>query len=62
MVSSACTTGPQPHTTVRTRPLHGVIERIETWRREKKWSANRITHELAELDFHASTAAPSPAT
>jgi transposase len=28
-----------------------VIERIETWRREKKWSANRITHELAELDF-----------
>lgn len=28
-----------------------VIERIETWRREKKWSANRITHELAELNF-----------
>jgi transposase len=28
-----------------------VIERIETWRREKKWSTNRITHELAELDF-----------
>ncbi len=28
-----------------------VIERIETWRREKKWSASRITHELAELDF-----------
>jgi transposase len=28
-----------------------VIERIATWRREKKWSANRITHELAELDF-----------
>jgi transposase len=28
-----------------------VIERIETWWREKKWSANRITHELAELDF-----------
>ena len=28
-----------------------VIDRIETWRREKKWSANRITHELAELDF-----------
>lgn len=40
----------------------GVIERIETWRREKKWSANRITHGLAELDFRASTAAPSPAT
>ena len=51
MVSSACTTGPQPHTTVRTRPLLGSFERIETWRREKKWSANRITHELAELDF-----------
>jgi AAA domain len=39
-------------------PLHSpdatpawVIARIETWRREKKWSANRITHELAELDF-----------
>ena len=30
-----------------------VIERIETWRREKKWSANRITHELAELDFRS---------
>ncbi len=28
-----------------------VIEGIETWRREKKWSANRITHELADLDF-----------
>jgi hypothetical protein len=33
-----------------------VIERIETWRREKKrrekkWSSNRITDELAELDF-----------
>src|SRR5258708_17900519 len=27
-----------------------AIERIETSRREKKWSANRITHELAELD------------
>jgi transposase len=27
-----------------------VIERIETWRREKG-SANRITHELAELGF-----------
>jgi hypothetical protein len=49
-VSSACTTGPQPHTTVRRDPCTG-IERIETRRREKKWSANRITHELAELDF-----------
>jgi transposase InsO family protein len=25
-----------------------VIERIESWRREKKWSASRITHELAD--------------
>jgi len=25
MVSSACTTGPQPHTTIRTRPLHGSL-------------------------------------
>jgi transposase InsO family protein len=25
----------------------GVIAQIETWRREKKWSASRITHELA---------------
>jgi transposase len=28
-----------------------VLERIETWRREKKWSAQRITTELAELGF-----------
>jgi hypothetical protein len=26
-----------------------VIEQIQTWRREKKWSGQRITHELAEL-------------
>jgi len=25
-----------------------VIVQIETWRREKKWSASRITHELAD--------------
>jgi len=25
-----------------------VIAQIETWRREKKWSASRITHELAD--------------
>jgi transposase len=24
-----------------------VIAQIETWRRDKKWSASRITHELA---------------
>jgi hypothetical protein len=26
-----------------------VIELIETWRRDQKWSGQRITHELAEL-------------
>lgn len=26
-----------------------VIEKIQCWRRQKKWSAQRITHELAEL-------------
>jgi DNA-directed RNA polymerase specialized sigma54-like protein len=25
-----------------------VVAQIETWRREKKWSAQRITHELAD--------------
>jgi transposase InsO family protein len=28
-----------------------VIDQIETWRRGKKWSAARITHELAEQGF-----------
>ncbi|GAA2578880.1 IS481 family transposase [Streptomyces roseoviolaceus] len=28
-----------------------VIEKIESWRRQKKWSAQRITHELAELGY-----------
>ncbi|MQA27340.1 MAG: hypothetical protein GEU94_18170 [Micromonosporaceae bacterium] len=28
-----------------------VLEKIETWRRENKWSASRITHELAEEGF-----------
>lgn len=28
-----------------------VIEQIETWRRDKKWSAARITHELAGRGF-----------
>ena len=28
-----------------------VIERIETWRRDHKWSAQRITDELADLGF-----------
>lgn len=39
-----------PHHSPDATPAR-VIERIETWRREKKWSANRITHELAELDL-----------
>jgi hypothetical protein len=34
-----------------------VIEQIEAWRREKKWSAQRITTELAGLGFR-STGAP----
>ena len=29
-----------------TRLRVSVIEQIDTWRREKKWSARRITHEL----------------
>ena len=36
---------------MRQSPPAWVIERIETWRREKKWPANPITCELAELDF-----------
>lgn len=28
-----------------------VIERIEAWRREHKWPAQRITDELADLGF-----------
>ncbi len=28
-----------------------VIEQIESWRRDRKWSAARITHELAESGF-----------
>lgn len=28
-----------------------VIEKIETWRRQQKWSAQRITYELVELGF-----------
>jgi transposase InsO family protein len=39
-----------PHHSPRATPAW-VIERIETWRRDNKWSATRITHELAELGF-----------
>lgn len=35
-----------PHHSPRATPAE-VIAQIETWRREKKWSASRITHELA---------------
>lgn len=39
-----------PHRSPRATPAW-VIAQIETWRREMKWSAARITHELAELGF-----------
>jgi transposase InsO family protein len=39
-----------PHHSPNATPAW-VIERIEAWRREKKWSAQRITHELAGLGF-----------
>lgn len=34
----------------RTATAAWVIQRIDFWRREHKWSAQRITYELAELD------------
>jgi len=37
-----------PHTSPHATPSE-VIEQIEAWRREQKWSAQRITHELADL-------------
>lgn len=37
-----------PHSSPTATPAW-VIEQIETWRRDHKWSAQRITHELAEL-------------
>ena len=39
-----------PHDNPTATPAE-VIALIETWRREKKWSGQRITHELAELGF-----------
>jgi transposase len=39
-----------PHSSPNATPAW-VIEQIETWRRDKKWSAQRITHELAEQGF-----------
>ena len=37
-----------PHGSPNATPVR-VIELIETWRRDQKWSGQRITHELAEL-------------
>jgi transposase InsO family protein len=39
-----------PHRSPNATPAW-AIERIETWRRDHKWSGQRITHELAELGF-----------
>lgn len=36
-----------PHSSPRATPVE-VIVQIEAWRREKKWSASRITHELGQ--------------
>jgi len=37
-----------PHRSPTATPI-GVIAQIEAWRRDKKWSAGRISHELADL-------------
>jgi len=39
-----------PHHSPNATPVW-VIEQIESWRREKKWSAARITHELNDHGF-----------
>lgn len=39
-----------PHRSPNVTPVW-VIEQIEIWRRERKWSAQRITDELADLGF-----------
>lgn len=39
-----------PHNSPNATPAW-VIEQIETWRRDHKWSAARITHELAESGY-----------
>lgn len=39
-----------PHRSPNVTPVW-VIEEIEIWRRERKWSAQRITDELADLGF-----------
>lgn len=42
-----------PHTSPNATPTE-AITKIETWRREGKWSAQRITHELTETGFTTS--------
>jgi transposase len=37
-----------PHRSPNATPA-GVIEQVQTWRRDKKWSGQRITHELVGL-------------
>ena len=39
-----------PHRSPNATPVQ-VIEQIEVWRRDQKWSGQRITHELAGLGF-----------
>src|SRR5918994_632835 len=39
-----------PHQSPNASPAW-VIEQIEAWRRDQKWSATRITHELGELGY-----------
>jgi len=39
-----------PHGSPNATPAW-VIEQVETWRREHKWSAQRITDELANIGF-----------
>lgn len=39
-----------PHRSPNATPAW-VVEKIESWRRKHKWSAQRITHELADLGF-----------
>lgn len=46
-----------PHNNPRATPAW-VIEKIESWQRQEKWSAQRITHELADHRSPAGTHAP----
>jgi DNA-binding transcriptional ArsR family regulator len=46
-----CKTGRRVRTGVRNATPAWVIEQIESWRREHKWSAQRSTEELASIGF-----------